>query len=112
MSTHIDNSLGSGCATHYQDITGPWQITGQRLDSAINTNIAALTEKYVEIIYRFPIKHADFANVREAIEYTVDQCKSPKTIILRDDVGKPRARLIRFVDSALYNGIRMLQKII
>lgn len=65
----------------------------------------ALTEKYVELVYRFPIKYANFANVREIIEYTVDKCKSPMTIILSDDICKFRARLVSFVDSALYNGI-------
>ena len=94
MSTHIDNPFGSGWATHYQNIACPWQITWQRLDSTINMDIAPLAEKNVEIIHWFPIKHADFANVGEEIQNTVDKCKSPVTIILCDDVGKPRARLI------------------
>ena len=71
----------------------------------INTNIASPTKENVEIVYRFPIKHANFADVREIIENTVDKSKSSMTIVLGDDVCKLRARLASFVNSALYDRI-------
>ena len=80
-------------------------MTWQHLDSMINMDIVASIEKYMKRIYWFSIKHPNFANVRELIEYAVDKCKSPIATILRNDVNKPGAGFFSFVDPALYNSI-------
>jgi hypothetical protein len=105
MPTHVNNPLRSGRATHYQNVAGPNQIARQCFDRAIDTDVATPSEEYVEKVGCLPIDYANFTNMWEVIKYAVNEGKSPPAAILRDDVCKPRARLVGFVNLALYNRI-------